>query len=268
MWNNSGWDSVGFLAGETINPQKTFPRAMIISVCLVTATYVIPLMAAICVNKQWAEWENGSFQIFASQVGGNTLMFSFIVGAAFCCVGIFNALLSTTSRLMYSMAKQNMLPQIFGRIHPKWGTPWFAICFNGVVISLCIMLPFKELLETSVITNAAVIAGILLSFIVIRVRNLGSKEVTTNEEVFRLPVRTGWLCLYFCIPLALCLYSITYANPLAHFFTLGLLITGTIFYLYFQKATFSSVLASLGLGWLVSRRRRIIDLSKKGELGI
>eukprot|EP01087_Luapelamoeba_hula_P013197 TRINITY_DN3771_c1_g1_i2.p1 TRINITY_DN3771_c1_g1~~TRINITY_DN3771_c1_g1_i2.p1 ORF type:complete len:579 (-),score=79.20 TRINITY_DN3771_c1_g1_i2:164-1900(-) len=252
IWNNSGWDSVGFLAAETVNPKRTFPRAMVIAIILVSSTYTLPLMAAICVDQSWGEWKNGTFQLLAATVGGQWLTILFVVGAAFCCIGIFNALLSTTSRLMFSMAQLRMLPSIFASIHPKWGTPWFAVVFNGLVIAGCTFLPFKELLEASVVTNGVVIGAILASFLVIRFKNLGNANVK-ESEVFRLPVSTPVLCVCFLPPLALCFYSIAWANPSAHMVTLFLLCTGTLLYGYFQAIQDPSMCPFRLPAWMVGK---------------
>lgn len=40
-----------------------------------------------------------------------------------------------TSRLMYAMARDGYLPKVFGRIHPKYGTPYIAIIFC-IIVSL------------------------------------------------------------------------------------------------------------------------------------
>jgi len=168
MWNGSGWDSVGLLAAETVEPQKTYPTAMMISMLLVNGTYLFPILVSTCIDENWSQWRDGEFDRMAAQVGGPFLENFFVLGAAACCIGIFTALLTTSSRQMYSMSKMGLLPSIFGKLHPRWGTPVFAILVNGVIVSLLTLFPFQKLLEISVISNAVITLLTFLSFLIIR----------------------------------------------------------------------------------------------------
>src|SRR5204863_461265 len=42
LWNTSGWDNAGTLAGEVERPSKTYPAAMAASVLLVPRAYRVP----------------------------------------------------------------------------------------------------------------------------------------------------------------------------------------------------------------------------------
>jgi len=78
MWNNSGWDTVGALAAETICPQKTYPRAMFITTILVIFTYLIPIMITICLDTNWNSWEDGDFETFAYEIGRHRFDFDLV----------------------------------------------------------------------------------------------------------------------------------------------------------------------------------------------
>src|SRR3970040_1236312 len=43
LWNTSGWDNAGCCAGEVKNPHKVYPRALAMTVVLVTLAYVLPV---------------------------------------------------------------------------------------------------------------------------------------------------------------------------------------------------------------------------------
>src|SRR5258708_37579287 len=45
MWNYMGWDNASTIAQEVERPQRTYPRAMIAAVVLVSLTYVLPFLA-------------------------------------------------------------------------------------------------------------------------------------------------------------------------------------------------------------------------------
>lgn len=238
MWNNSGWDTVGTLAAETIRPQVTYPRAMVITTLLVIGTYLIPIMMTIPLNTDWPSWEDGDFESFAFEVGGTPLMLLFILGSLVCSLGIFNALLSTSARLMMSMSKMGMLPNVFGLVHKQWGTPWFAIIFNGTVISFMVIIPFRDLLEISVIVGAIVTAFIFISFIVLRIKYppANDRQSIGGDEIFRIPLSTTTAAIYFLIPIGLCIYGVVMSSFRTKALAMGMMVVGTILYWTFDRS--------------------------------
>ncbi len=45
LWNYMGWDNASTVAQEVENPQRTYPRAMILSTLMVALSYILPLAA-------------------------------------------------------------------------------------------------------------------------------------------------------------------------------------------------------------------------------
>ncbi len=45
MWNYMGWDNASTIAQEVERPRKTYPKAMIAAVILVSLTYILPFVA-------------------------------------------------------------------------------------------------------------------------------------------------------------------------------------------------------------------------------
>ena len=43
MWNYMGWDNASTVAQEVENPQRNYPRAMIVAAMLAAVTYILPL---------------------------------------------------------------------------------------------------------------------------------------------------------------------------------------------------------------------------------
>jgi len=51
LWNTSGWDNAGCCAAEVINPPRNYPRAMIVTVVLVTTVYLLPMAVGVGVSN-------------------------------------------------------------------------------------------------------------------------------------------------------------------------------------------------------------------------
>ena len=82
-------------------------------------------------------------------------------------VGIANIMNAqmASSRLLYSMGRDGVIPRVFGKVHPKYQTPWFSAVFLGVV-TLCLALPLMDRMSD---LAEFVNFGALSSFILINI---------------------------------------------------------------------------------------------------
>ena len=82
-------------------------------------------------------------------------------------VGIANIINAqmASSRLLYSMGRDGVIPRVFGKVHPKFQTPWFASIFLGA-ITLCLALPLQDYMGTlaGFVNFGALSSFILLNF--------------------------------------------------------------------------------------------------------
>ncbi|MGO9516949.1 MAG: APC family permease, partial [Candidatus Korobacteraceae bacterium] len=80
MWNYMGWDNASTIAAEVKQPQRTYPRAMIAAVALVTITYVLPVAAVAMTHLSPSAWETGSWADIAGLLGGPLLRVGLVLG--------------------------------------------------------------------------------------------------------------------------------------------------------------------------------------------
>ena len=118
MWNYMGWDNASTIATEVERPQRTYPRAMLAAVAIVSMSYVLPVAAMWLTGLRASAWETGSWAEIASLVGGPLLRAALVLGGMMSGFGIFNALVMSYSRLPLAMAQDGMLPRAFGKLHP------------------------------------------------------------------------------------------------------------------------------------------------------
>jgi amino acid transporter len=142
MWNYMGWDNTSTIAGEVDHPQRTYPRAMWISVTLVTVSYLIPV-AAIARSHIGSEvWSTGGWVDAGRIVGGPFLAAAIAFGGIVGAVGCFNALMLSFTRLPMVMAEEGVLPKFLARRHSQSGAPWVAIIICAVAWAGCMFLGF------------------------------------------------------------------------------------------------------------------------------
>jgi amino acid transporter len=206
LWNTSGWDNAACCAGAVKNPQRAYPRAMIATVWLVTLAYLLPTAAATGVAADWSVWKEGYFPKIAAQLAGNWLGIWLTIAGLVAAVGLFNALLCTSARVPFAMARYGMLPKIFAADQADYQTPWLAILVNSMGVTLLLPFSFQELIEVDMFLYAA---ALLLEFAALIRLRLTRPEMA---RPYRIPGGTAGVTLLSLPPMALCVISIVISN--------------------------------------------------------
>jgi amino acid transporter len=176
MWNYMGWDNASTIAQEVERPQRTYPKAMIAAVILVSLTYVLPFVAVYFTGIPASAFrEDGSWASVAGQLGGKFmgiewLRFAVTIGGMMSAFGMFNALVMSYSRLPLAMAKDGMLPRIFAKVTPKNQTPWVAILLLASGWALCLGLGFRRLVILDIMLYGASLMLEFVTLVALRIR--------------------------------------------------------------------------------------------------
>ena len=170
MWNYMGWDNASTIATEVERPQRTYPRAMLAAVGIVSLTYIVPVAAMWMTGLAPSAWETGSWAEVAGMLGGPLLRIGLILGGMISGFGMFNALVMSYSRLPLAMAQDGMLPKIFAKLHPHSRAPWVAITFLALCWALCLGLGFERLVTIDILLYGASLALEFAALIWLRFR--------------------------------------------------------------------------------------------------
>jgi amino acid transporter len=187
MWNYTGWDNASTIALEVERPQRTYPRAMIATVILVSLTYVVPFAAVYLAGVPAAAFAgDGAWAQVAGLIGGtwrgaNWLGFLLVLGGMMSGFGMFNALVMSYSRLPLAMALDGMLPRVFAKTHPKTRTPWVAIVVLATGWGFCLGMGFERLVTLDIILYGA---SLMLEFVTLVVLRIREPEL---KREFRVP---------------------------------------------------------------------------------
>ena len=187
MWNYMGWDNASTIAQEVERPQRTYPRAMIAAVILVSLTYVLPFLAVYFTGVPSSAFAgDGSWADVAGQIGGRALGFQWlrmfvVLGGMMSAFGMFNALVMSYSRLPLAMARDGMLPKFFAKTSTRTGAPWVAILVCASCWALCLGLGFKRLITLDIMLYGASLILEFVTLVVLRIR-----EPQLKRE-FRVP---------------------------------------------------------------------------------
>ena len=176
MWNYMGWDNASTIAQEVERPQRTYPRAMIAAVVLVSLSYVLPFFAVYFTGIPSSAFEaDGSWATVAGLIGGKIagfewLRFFIVLGGMMSAFGMFNALVMSYSRLPLAMARDGMLPKVFARTTNRTQTPWVAIIVCASCWALCLGLGFKKLVTLDIMLYGASLMLEFVTLVALRIR--------------------------------------------------------------------------------------------------
>ena len=170
MWNYMGWDNATTVAAEVHDPQRTYPRAMLLAVTVVGISYTLPVLSVWLTGLPAASWETGSWADIAGMLGGPLLRFALVLGGMMSGFGMFNALVMSYSRLPLAMAQDGMLPSIFAKTHPKTRAPWVAILALAIGWACCLGLGFERLVTIDVLIYGCSLILEFLALVVLRIR--------------------------------------------------------------------------------------------------
>jgi len=185
LWNYMGWDNASTIAQEVDNPQRTYPRAMLIAAALAAATYVLPLAAVAVAGIPAEQFSTGAWADAARVLGGTgwwgvALALAVVVGGTISGVGMFNALMMSYTRIPYALAKERLLPEVFRRV-TKTGVPWLSVLLCGVAWGLAVQLSFERLISIDLVLYGA---ALLLEFVALVVLRVKEPEMV---RPFRMP---------------------------------------------------------------------------------
>ena len=133
-------DSVN-MAEETKNPSQIFPRIMLTGLMITGVIYVLVSLTAVAIVPVGELTKTGATPLLTVvQMGAPGLpfgaIFPFISMFAVANTALINMLMA--SRLLYGMAKQSILPPVFGKVLRGRRTPWFAILFTSALAAILI----------------------------------------------------------------------------------------------------------------------------------
>lgn len=134
MWAFMGMEFVCPLVEETKEPEKNLPRGMMISAYILLLIYGLFALAGYhkVPGPELVESSIPHWLLIRSIFGegAKLLMAAVVITAA---ATSFNSGMAAIARMLYGMAKNNQLPQVFSLLHPRWKSPWFGVVFISVL---------------------------------------------------------------------------------------------------------------------------------------
>ena len=171
----AGIIKVGAIGGEVKNPQKNLPHGILWSLLLVTILYcAVTFIMMASVDGTWWLNEDGTTR--------EDPVYAFVDAVTDTRVGIAIAFLAiltmisgalsgvlASSRFLFAMARDNLLPQSLEDVNIRYETPHWAIIITGLTMAVClVVLPVKDVAKLASGFQIMVFMMINLCLIVLR----------------------------------------------------------------------------------------------------
>ena len=121
-----GFDAVATTAEECKNPNRDLPIGIIGGLLICALLYVaVSLVLTGIVN--FSELNNAEPMAYALRVNGSNIGSALVgTGAVTGMVAVLLVLMYGQSRIFFVMARDGLIPAAFGKLHKKFGTPYFV----------------------------------------------------------------------------------------------------------------------------------------------
>ena len=169
-----GWHMVTYTAGETVKPERTIPRSLILGTLIVTICYIA--LNAIYLRVLSIDGVTASTRIAADAaealVGpvGATLVALLVILSTF---GAVNGIILAGPRVYFSMANDGLFLKWAARLHPRFGTPARAITLQALWACVLVMTDTYRGLFTRVVYTEWIFFGLLAVGVILLRRKPG-----------------------------------------------------------------------------------------------
>jgi basic amino acid/polyamine antiporter, APA family len=230
LWAYEGWQYVTFSAGETIEPQKTFGRGLVIGTTMLIGIYVLANVGYI--SALGIDGVAASRRVASDAASAVIGPWAASVLAVVILISIFsasNGLALTLPRLFFAMAKDRLFFDKLAEVHPAFGTPAAAIVVTAIWSSVLVLSGTFETLLTYVVFMSWVwFALAALSIFWYR------RRMADMPRPFRTPGYPVTPVLFILAALVIVVNTVM-AQPTQSLIGLGITALGTPAYLWWRR---------------------------------
>lgn len=233
----TGFENTANVAEETIDPHRSFPRSLIGGMVVAGVVYVlVSVSAALTVSTgTLADSDAPLLEVVKSGIlpldtGVLSTVFTVIA-----MVAIFNTTLVavvTQPRILYGMAREDVVPDAFGKLHSGRRSPYVGLVFSAVVV-IALLVVGTAITESGakldLVGRLATVTVLFLLFIygLVIVSCLKLRGQDEDERTFR--ANTGLLVLGLVGNLAILAWTV-YDDPTSLLWCAGLVGVGLVLF--------------------------------------
>lgn len=207
-----GFDAISTTAEECKNPQRDLPRGMIYSLILCTVLYIL-ISFVLTGMVPFTELKVTDPLAFVfDRVGQKWIGYIVSISAVVATTSVLLVFQLGQPRIWMSMSRDGLLPKAFGKIHPRYQTPWFSTIITGIIVAVPSLFMASDLV-TDLTSIGTLFAFVLVSGGVLMLPRIASVKGEPNpQRKFRLPYING----KFIVPSLFVIYLYFVRHDISH----------------------------------------------------
>lgn len=230
LWAYEGWQYVTYSAGETVNPQRTFPLAFMIGSAALIGIYLFANLGYLAALG--ATGVAGSTRVAATALGVVVSQGAGKLVAIAILISMFsaaNSIMLNAPRVYYAMANDGLFFRSLSQVHPRFGTPALAVGAAGIWSAVLAASGTFEQLLTYVVFIGWIFYGLAAASIFIY-----RKRAPDAVRPYRVPAYP-WTPIVFILT-AMALVANTIATqPIRAGIGLGIVFLGAPAYAFWRR---------------------------------
>jgi APA family basic amino acid/polyamine antiporter len=213
----TGFARAAVVAEEVKNASQNVPRAMLLSLGISTAIYILVGIVAVGLVGAPQLANSNSPLIKAISITSNPVAIQIVsFGGLLATASVLLTAILGVSRMAYSMARRKDLPRILSKIHPTFCTPYISILIIGIIMTLLVL--FFDLTRVVAISTFA-------SLFYYGIANLAAFKLNNGKKLKRKIIPA--LGLASCL---IMLFAIIFISPESWLFGISCLLLGSSYY--------------------------------------
>jgi len=257
----AGVTKVAAIAGEIKNPSENLPRAMILSLIIMTTIYVFVTFVLVGnIPLETLQTDIKPIYTIGKLLGGEHIGYIIAVVGVITLISMANSGVLASSRFPFAMARDELLPNFMGKIHSKHLTPVVTIVMTCVVMALVIL--FLDVVKIAKLASAFMV----MMFIFVNACVIVLRE--TSAQWYNPPYRSPLYPFVQLFGIISGIILLVFLGIMPFLAIVAIFALGTVIYFYFGKnATRTGVIRKYGhrpaLYLLYSRKNRKTQVRKK-----
>ncbi len=232
----TGFENAANVAEETIDPSRAFPRALIGGMLTAGVVYVLVSLAAALAVPIETLSGNTLLEVIRAGILPVPVGVMLVVFGLIAMIAISNTTLVTVvaqSRILYGMAREDVVPAVFSKVHPVRRSPYVALLFGAAIVGTLLLIGALIQLSGSdldIVDRLATITVVFLLFIyalvIVACLKLRGKDETPDTYRANTPL----LVLGIVGNLVVLVYTVV-DDPGSLLWVAGLLAVGLVLFL-------------------------------------
>ncbi|WP_140487289.1 APC family permease [Flavobacterium sp. GSA192] len=200
-----GCESGIVVSGEVINPKRTIPKAIFISISAIVVLYMlIQTVAQGVLGNQLPQFTATPLAATANVIFGPIGFVILTVGAGISMFGFLSGDILNNPRTLYALARDKVIPiNALAKIHPSFATPYLSIIVYALLgFLIAVTGSFESLVVIASSSVLIVYLGVVFSVIKLRYSRETKADEFTIPGGLTVPILSIVIILYFLSNLA------------------------------------------------------------------